>query len=193
MARGALLQWTLSSLATRGTAMKKQNNQQNQKSTKEQQLFLKTRNGNIRSNGKQSTPKAEGGYCNEATQSGPFTQQSKPPRPEYSGTYGVKQRRTWTKEVIREVIWCYTYCRQYFTENYKKMYEIWRQRKPECRMYIDTKKLMNQENYIMKHKKVTEMEVEEIKRELQESHRSHPKERKEEKQEHLGTIRDDER
>jgi hypothetical protein len=52
---------------------------------------------------------------------------------------------------------------------------------------------MNQENYIMKHKKVTEMEVEEIKRELQESQRSHLEERVEEKQEHLDTIRDDER
>jgi len=48
--------------------MKKQNNQQNPKSTKEQQLFLKIRNGNIRSNEKQSTPKAGEGYCNEATQ-----------------------------------------------------------------------------------------------------------------------------
>jgi hypothetical protein len=36
------------------------------------------------------------------------------------------------------------------------------------------------------------MEVEEIKRELQESHRSHLEEREEEKQEHLGTISDDE-
>ena len=44
----------------------------------------------------------------------------------------------------------------------------------------------------MKHKTIMEMEVEEIKRELQESQRSHLEERKEEKQEHLGTIRDDE-
>ena len=71
------------------------------------------------------------------------------------------------------------------------MYEIWRQRNPECGMYIDAKKLMNQKNYIMKHKKITEMEVEEIKRQLQESQRSHLEEREEEKQEHLGTTRDD--
>jgi len=75
---------------------------------------------------------------------------------------GVKQRRAWKEEEIIEVIWCYKYCRQHFTENYKKMYEIWRQRNPECGMYIDAKKLMNQKNYIMKHKKITEMEVEEI-------------------------------
>ena len=48
--------------------MKKQNIQQKPKNTKEQQLFLNTRNGNIRGNGKQITPRAEEGYCNEATQ-----------------------------------------------------------------------------------------------------------------------------
>jgi hypothetical protein len=59
------------------------------------------------------------------------------------------------------------YCRQHSTENYKKMYEIWRQRNPECRMYMDAKKLLNQKNNIMKQKHITEIEVEEIKRELQ--------------------------
>ena len=44
-------------------------------------------------------------------------------------------------------------------------------------MYMDAKELMNQRNYIMKHKKIMEMEVEEIKRELQESQRSHLEER----------------
>ena len=56
---------------------------------------------------------------------------------------------------------------------------------------LDAKKLINQKNYIMKHK-IAEMEVEEIKRELQESQRIHLEEREEERQEHLGTIRDDE-
>ena len=37
------------------------------------QLFLETSNGNIRSSGKQSIPKAEEGYCKEATQSTPLT------------------------------------------------------------------------------------------------------------------------
>ena len=56
---------------------------------------------------------------------------------------------------------------------------------------LDAKKLINQKNYIMKHK-IAEMEVEEIKRELQESQRINLEEREEEKQEHLGTTRDDE-
>jgi len=59
-------------------------------------------------------------------------------------------------------------------------------------MYMDAKKLMNQKNYIMEHKKITEMEVEEIERELQESQRNHLEEREEEKLEHSGTIRDGE-
>jgi hypothetical protein len=171
--------------------MKKQNNQQNPKSIKKQQLFLKIRNGNIRSNGKQSTPKAGESYCNEATQSGPLTH-SQSHQAQNTGKHtGVKQRRAWTKEEISEVIWCYMYCRQPSTENYKKLYEIWRQRNPECRMYMDAKKLLNQKNYIMKHKKITEIGVEKIKRELQGNQRSHLEEREEEKQKHLGTTRDD--
>ena len=59
-------------------------------------------------------------------------------------------------------------------------------------MYIDAKKLMNQKNYVMKHNKITEMEVEEIKREMQTSQRSHPAEREEEMQVHTDTIKDDE-
>ena len=105
MASGALLQWTLSSLATRGTAMKKQNIQQKPKNTKEQQLFLKTRNGNIRSNEKQITPRAEEGYCNEATQSGPLTHSQSHQAQNAAEHTEVKQRRAWTREEIREVIW----------------------------------------------------------------------------------------
>jgi uncharacterized protein with WD repeat len=84
------------------------------------------------------------------------------------------------------------YCRQHYTKNYKKMYEIWRQRNPECRMYMDAKKLLNQKNYIIKNKKIKEIEVEEVKRELNGNQRNHLEEREEEKQEHLGTTRDDE-
>ena len=70
------------------------------------------------------------------------------------------------------------------------MYEIWRQRNPESRMYMDTKKLMKQKNYIMKQNKITEMEIEEMKMELQANHRSHLEEREEEELEHPDTIRD---
>ena len=66
------------------------------------------------------------------------------------------------------------------------MYEIWRQRNPESRMYMEVKKLMNQKNYIMKQNKITEMEIVEIKKELQANQRS----QQEEELEHPGTIRD---
>jgi len=93
VASGAVLQWTLSSLATRGTAMKKHNIQQNPKNTKEQQLFLKTRNGNIRSNGKQITLRAEEGYCNKATQSRPLTHSQSHQAQNAAEHTEVKQRR----------------------------------------------------------------------------------------------------
>ena len=110
------------------------------KNTKTQQLFLKTRNENIRNNGKQSIPRAEECYCNEATQSGPLTHsQSHQAQNAAAHTEVKKKRRAWTREEIREVVWCYMYFRQHFTENYKKMYEIWRQRNPESRMQMDGK------------------------------------------------------
>jgi hypothetical protein len=150
--------------------MEKQNKQQNQQNAIEQRLFLKTRNGNIRSTGKQNPAKAEEGYCNEATQSGPLTHSQGHQAQHTAEHEEVKHRQAWKKEEIREVIWCYMYCSQHFTENYKK---IWRRRNPECRIYTDAKKLMNQKNCIMKHNKITEMKIEEIKRELQASQRSH--------------------
>jgi hypothetical protein len=161
------------------------------KSTNEKQLFLKTRNGNIRNTGEQCTPKAEEGYCNEATQSSPLTQSQSHQAQNTAEHTEVNQRKAWTKEEIREVTWCYMNCKQHFTENYKTMYEIWRQRNPTCRMYMDAKKLMNQTTYIMKHNKIMEMEVEEIKRVIKTSQRSHPAER-EEMLVHTNTNKDDE-
>jgi hypothetical protein len=57
---------------------------------------------------------------------------------------------------------------------------------------MDAKKVMNQKNCVIKHNKITEMETEEIKRELQASQRSHQEERGEEKLEHPGTMGDGE-
>jgi hypothetical protein len=89
----------------------------------------------------------------------------------------------YTKAETREVIWCYMYCKQYFTAYYKKVYEIWTQQNPECRKYMDAKKLMNQKNYITKNKKITKVESEEIKKELQGAQRTHLNEREEEEPE----------
>lgn len=60
VASGTLLHWALQYLVTRGTALEK-NNENNPKThththTNEQQLFLESENGKIRSNGKPRTP-----------------------------------------------------------------------------------------------------------------------------------------
>jgi hypothetical protein len=54
---------------------------------------------------------------------------------------------------------------------------------------MDAKKLLNQKNYIMKRKNITEMEIEEIMRELQERQRSHLEESEEEKLQRSCTIK----
>jgi hypothetical protein len=59
-------------------------------------------------------------------------------------------------------------------------------------MYMDAKKLINQKNYITKHKKITEMEIEEIKRNCKQVTEVTKDEREEEQLEHPGTIRNDE-
>jgi hypothetical protein len=61
----------------------------------------------------------------------------------------------------------------YPTDNYKKVYAISRQQNLDCRMYMDAKKLIDHKNYVMKNKKITEMEIEEMEEELQEDKRSH--------------------
>ena len=63
-------------------------------------------------------------------------------------------------------------------------------RNPESRMYMDGKKLLNQKNYIMKHNKITEMEIEEIKKELQANQRNQLEVREEEGLEYPATIKD---
>jgi hypothetical protein len=58
-------------------------------------------------------------------------------------------------------------------------------------MHVDANKLMNKKTYIMKHKKITEIEVEEIEKELQKRQPSHLEERGE-RLEQFGTIREGE-
>jgi hypothetical protein len=106
--------------------MKDKNRKQNPKNTNEQQLFLETRCGNIGSSGTLRTRKAEEGYCNEATQGRSLTHSQSHQAQNITKHTDVKQRMAWTKEETKEVIWCYMYCKQYFTANYKKVYEIWR-------------------------------------------------------------------
>jgi hypothetical protein len=49
------------------------------------------------------------------------------------------------------------------TENYKVAYTLWRERYPHLRTNTDAKLLLNQTNYILKNKKITDIEIDEIK------------------------------
>jgi hypothetical protein len=77
----------------------------------------------------------------------------------------------WTKEETREFIWCYVL--QTVPHSKLQEGEVWRQRNPECRTYMDATKLMNKKNCIMKNTKITQVEIEEIKKELQGTQRNH--------------------
>jgi hypothetical protein len=57
---------------------------------------------------------------------------------------------------------------------------------------MDAKKLLYQKNYILKHNKITELEIEEIKRELQASQTSHQEEKGKGELEHPSTMGDGE-
>ena len=84
------------------------------------------------------------------------------------------------------------HCKKYFTDYYKKLYEIWRQRNPDFRINTDAKKLINQEKYTMQNKKITELETEEIKKDLQESQTSNLSKSEKEHLEQMCILSNDE-
>jgi len=47
-------------------------------------------------------------------------------------------------------------------ENNKEAYKLWRERNPMTRMNVDAKGLLNQKNYILKAKRITAVEIDEI-------------------------------
>jgi len=67
---------------------------------------------------------------------------------------------------MKGVLWCFIYT--YIKEttlggNCKETYELWRERNPMTRMNIDAKALLNQKNYILKVKRITAVEIDDIK------------------------------
>ena len=77
----------------------------------------------------------------------------------------------------------------YLTDSFKKMYIIWRKENLDFRMYMGAKKLINQKKCIMKNKTITEMEIEEIKKELQQDQRSHVNKTEGERLQRLSTMK----
>jgi hypothetical protein len=47
-------------------------------------------------------------------------------------------------------------------ENYKEAYKLWRDRNPMTRLNIDAKALLNQKNYILRDKRITDVEIDGI-------------------------------
>lgn len=83
--------------------------------------------------------------------------------------YPEIQRSTkniWGKGRNRKVVWTYICCEKYnySADNQRKAQEERRQRNPDFRMNIDPKKFVNQKKCIMKNKKITQQEIEEIAR-----------------------------
>jgi hypothetical protein len=70
----------------------------------------------------------------------------------------------WSQEERKEVLWCFMYLKEKtLGKNYKEAYELWRDRNPMTRINIDVKLLSNPKNYILKAKRITVVENDEIK------------------------------
>ena len=104
----------------------------------------------------------ENGNRTEETQHGPS---QSPPNIGVGQEHGKKlnKRPRWSREEIKEVLWCFTYIKEKtLGENYKEVYKLWRERNPVTRMNIDAKALLNQKNYILKAQRITTVEIDEI-------------------------------
>jgi hypothetical protein len=92
---------------------------------------------------KSSDSTEENGNRTEETQHG--SSQS-PPNIGEGHENGIKlnKRIRWSKEEIKEVLWCYMYIKEKtLGENYKEVYKFWSERNSAKRMNIDAKVLFN--------------------------------------------------
>ena len=65
---------------------------------------------------------------------------------------------------MKEVLWCFVYIKEKtLGENYKEAYTLLRERNPMTRTNIEANVLLNQKNYIIKAKRRTAVEIDEIK------------------------------
>jgi len=65
---------------------------------------------------------------------------------------------------MKEVLWSFTYIKEkILRENYKEAYKLWGERNPVTRMNMDGKAFLNQNNYSSKAKRITAVEIDEIK------------------------------
>jgi hypothetical protein len=68
---------------------------------------------------------------------------------------------------MKEAVWCFMYMKATtLTENYIVAYELWTERYSNLKTNIDSKLLLNQKNYILKNKKITDIEIDEIRKNI---------------------------
>jgi hypothetical protein len=68
------------------------------------------------------------------------------------------------QEELKEVMWCFMYIKEKtLGENYKEVFELWRERNPMMRINADATLFLNQKNYILKAKRRTPVEIDETK------------------------------
>lgn len=75
-----------------------------------------------------STSQTIGGNQDEYSQFGPQMETSAGPSTN-TGDNTTRNGR-WSKQETRELIWCYLYCKQTSNDDYKTIYQLWRERNP---------------------------------------------------------------
>ena len=98
----------------------------------------------------------------EETQHGPY---QSPPNIGDGQENGKKlnKRIRWSQEEMKEVLWCFMYIKEKtLGENYMEAYKLWRDRNPMTRLNIDAKAVLNQKNYILRAKRITDVEIDGI-------------------------------
>ena len=64
---------------------------------------------------------------------------------------------------MKEVVWYFTYIKEMtLRENYKEVYKLWRERNPVARINLNAKALLNQNDYILKARILTAVEIDVI-------------------------------
>jgi len=104
----------------------------------------------------------ENGNRNEETQQRPSQNPSHIGNGQENGKE-LNKRIRWSREEIKEVVWCFTYIKEMtLREKYKEIYKLWRERKPVARINLDAKALLKQKNYILKAHRLTAVEIDQL-------------------------------
>ena len=80
----------------------------------------------------------------------------------------TEKRQKWSRKELREIFYCFYYALEYPSEigTTERTYKLWRERNKRERLYIDAHKLTNVRRDVMKKKRLTDTELQEIKKEI---------------------------